>query len=57
MRHSTKRMWVFAALVAAIIALAAVGAGGWLLLLVVGCIAVMGAMVWMMLGGAGDGRG
>jgi hypothetical protein len=57
MRHSTKRMWVCAALVAAIIALAAVGAGGWLLLLVIGCIAVMGAMVWTVLGGAGGGRG
>lgn len=57
MRHSTKRMWVCAALVAAIIALAAVGAGGWLLLLVIGCIAVMGAMVCTVLGGADGGRG
>lgn len=50
-------MWGCVALVAVVIALAVSGVGGSYLLLAVGCIAMMGAMVWMMMSGPRGGSG
>jgi len=52
--HSMRMMWGCAALVllALIVAFAA---NAYVLLFVVPCMLMMGAMVWMMMGGMGDG--
>jgi hypothetical protein len=50
-------MWICVALtVVVVVAIAAGAAGSWLLLPLVACTAMMGMMVWMMVGGMGHGR-
>ncbi|MGI8730203.1 MAG: hypothetical protein ACR2LK_09485 [Solirubrobacteraceae bacterium] len=46
--HSMKMMWGCGALIAVV--LVAVGAGGRVLLFVIPCMLMMGAMMWMMSG-------
>ena len=53
----SRRMWICIALVAvAAMALIAGLSGGWIVLPLLGCAAMMGVMVWMM-GGRGHGGG
>lgn len=55
MKHS--HMVMCALLMVGGVALLAAGAGALALLPAVACMAMMGAMVWMMLGGRGDRSG
>lgn len=57
MKNHLNMMWACVALAGLVIALAVGGVDGSYLLLAVGCIAMMGAMVWMMLGGPRGGSG
>ena len=51
-------MWICVALIGAVVATIAVGLGGsWVILPLVGCVAMMGMMMWMMMGGKGHGGG
>ncbi len=53
-KHSTKMMWGCAALIllAVIVAFAT---NAYVLLFVIPCMIMMGAMMWMMMGGMGGG--
>lgn len=53
MKHSPWMMAACVGLVVAGVALAAAGVGSLILLLVIPCILMMGAMVWMMVRGPG----
>ncbi|MDQ6749314.1 MAG: hypothetical protein M3Z33_00945 [Actinomycetota bacterium] len=53
-KHSMKMMWGCAALVLLAVILALSTNAG-VLLFVIPCMAMMGAMVWMMMGGMGGG--
>ena len=57
--HPKKLMWGCAALVAVVIGLAAAGSNAGYLLFALPCMLMMGAMMWMMMGGTrgGDSRG
>jgi len=55
MRGHGTHMWLCAAVVALVLVLAT-GSGAWALLPLLGCAVMMGAMMWMMMGGMG-GRG
>jgi len=57
MRGHGTHMWLCAAVVAvALVLVLATGSGAWALLPLLGCAVMMGAMMWMMMGGMG-GRG
>ncbi len=51
--HSMKMMWGCVALIALAVVLFAAGVGGGVLLFVIPCMLMMGAMVWMMMGARG----
>ena len=54
-KHSMKMIWGCAGFALAIVFLASgVGAGA---LLIIPCMLMMGAMMWMMMGGQGGSRG
>jgi len=53
--HSMKMMWGCVALIALAVGLAVAGVGSAVLLFVIPCMLMMGAMVWMMMGGRGGG--
>lgn len=56
MRGHGAHVWMCAAvIVVAFVLVLATGSGGWLLL-PLGCLLMMGVMMWMMMGGMG-GRG
>ncbi|MDQ6732478.1 MAG: hypothetical protein M3022_19865 [Actinomycetota bacterium] len=54
-KHSMKMMWgcVAFAVIAIVLVADGVGAGA---LFILPCMLMMGAMMWMMMGGPGDGR-
>lgn len=54
---SMKMMWVCLALVAIAVALAVSSDSGGYAFVAVGCVAMMGAMAWMMMGGPRGGSG
>lgn len=54
---STKMMWACLALVAIAVAVAVGSANGGFALLAVVCAVMMGAMVWMLMGGPRGGAG
>lgn len=51
MKSSMNMMWGCVAVIAVVIVLAVSGAGGGYLVFAVGCALMMGAMMWMMMGG------
>ncbi len=55
--HTHKGMWACILLIALVAVLVALGAGGWALLAVVGCLVMMGAMLLLMSRGMGGGPG
>ena len=55
MKHSMKLMWGCAAIIALVVILAAAGANLGYLLFALPCMLMMGAMMWMMMGGTGGG--
>jgi len=56
-KHSMKMMWGCVAIVVLVVAVSlAVGSAGYLLF-AVPCMLMMGAMMWMMMGGVGGSRG
>ena len=57
MKHHMRMMWLCVALVALGIAAAAAGFGSAYLLVAIPCMVMMGAMVWMMVGGSGGSPG
>jgi len=54
--HSMKMMWGCVALIALALVLAVSGVGA-AALFVIPCVLMMGAMMWMMMGGRGGGSG
>jgi hypothetical protein len=57
MRHMSRHMAICVGLIGLGILLAAAGvSGAWVFLPFVGCMLMMGMMVWMMVGGTGHGR-
>ncbi len=55
MKFNNKMLWGYLALAAVIGIVAVIGAGSGLLVLIVACTVMMGAMMWMMMGGMGGG--
>jgi hypothetical protein len=55
MKHSMKMMWGCIALLALAVVLSVAGANVGYLLFALPCILMMGAMVWMMMGGSRGG--
>jgi hypothetical protein len=55
MKHSMKMMWGCVALVALAVILAVAGANVGYLLFALPCVLMMGAMMWMMVGGMSRG--
>lgn len=53
--HSMKMMWGCVALIGLAVGLALDGVGGGVLFYVIACLAMMGAMLWMMMGDRGAG--
>lgn len=53
--HSMKMMWGCVALIALAVVLVSTGGSGGFLLFVIPCVLMMGAMVWMVMGGRGGG--
>ena len=57
MRGHGAHIWMCVAVVAvALVLVLASGSGTWFLLPALGCALMMGAMMWMMLGGRGGSR-
>jgi hypothetical protein len=51
-------MWICGALIAVAVLVVAVGGSAWILIPALGCMAMMGTMMWMMMRmGSGNGRG
>ncbi len=55
MRGHGKHMWICAAMIVLALVLAFVTGSGYSLLPVVGCVLMMGAMMWVMAGMSGHG--
>ena len=55
MKHSMKLMWGCIAIIALAVILAVAGANLGYLLFALPCMLMMGAMMWMMMGGTGGG--
>ena len=56
MRNRLKLLWACLVLLVGVIVLVALTTGGAVLLvLLVGCLAMMGAMIWMLMGASGGG--
>ena len=55
-QHSMKMMWGCVAVLVIVVVLAVTGANAGFLLFALPCMLMMGAMMWMMMGGIG-GRG
>ena len=55
MKHSMKMMWGCVALLALAVVLSVAGANVGYLLFALPCMLMMGAMVWMMMGGSRGG--
>lgn len=57
MNHSAKLMWGCLAIVALAVVLAVALTTPYYLLVALPCVLMIGAMLWMMRGGMGDGSG
>ncbi len=57
MSHQTKMMWGCVAILSLAVILSVALANPLYLLFVVPCMLMLGAMVWMMMGGMGSGSG
>jgi hypothetical protein len=57
MRGHGKHMWICAAMIVVAIVLVLATGNGFYLLPVVGCVLMMGAMMWLMAGMSGHGGG
>jgi hypothetical protein len=57
MRGRGKHMWICAAMIVVALALVLVTGSGFYLLPVVGCVLMMGVMMWAMAGMSGRGGG
>ena len=55
MKHSMKMLWGCVAVIAVVAIVAATGSGVGYLLLALPCMLMMGAMMWMMMGGGSRG--
>jgi hypothetical protein len=55
MKHSMKMMWGCVAILALPVILSVSGANAGLMLFALPCMLMMGAMIWMMMGGSGGG--
>lgn len=54
-RISSKHLWICAAVAALAVGVAVVSGSGGYLLFVIPCMLMMGAMMWMMMGGSRGG--
>ena len=55
MKHSMRMMWGCVAILALVVILSVAGANAGYLLFALPCMLMMGAMMWMMMGGMGGG--
>ena len=55
MKHSMKMMWGCVAILAVAVVLSVAGANAGFLLFALPCMLMMGAMMWMMMGGSSGG--
>ena len=55
MKHSMKLMWACVAILALLVILSVAGANAGYLLFALPCMLMMGAMMWMMMGGGSRG--
>jgi hypothetical protein len=54
----TSHMWICGAFIGIAVVVVALGGSAWILIPALGCMAMMGAMMWMMMRmGSGNGRG
>jgi hypothetical protein len=51
------QMWICGAVIALAVVVVAVGGSAFILIPALGCMAMMGAMMWMMMRMGGGGRG